>query len=172
MKKTAIYTASLAMIAGAFMASSAMADSNKMVFSGTITDSSCVIDTSTSDLSLPELNASALQKIGDSGPEKDVTVNFVSCPTAKNTMNIVFDGGTVITLPDGRMLIDNDETRQGSAKNVGMTFKSDSIKNNSLHTTITNGKATINGKLAFYAEQSNVVAGTFYKELSYTITYS
>lgn len=91
MKKTLLST--LLATTAFFSASAAFAADGTINFTGSITETACVVDTTSATLSVPlgKISATAFKAAGTTAPATKFTLLVKSCPTA-TTAKVNFDG--------------------------------------------------------------------------------
>ncbi|WP_322065017.1 fimbrial protein [Burkholderia ubonensis] len=169
--------------AGLMMAaSSAFASDGTITVKGSITSSTCKINSGSNDVTvnLPQVRTAALASVGAVAGRTPFQMSLTDCPTASGSpskVGVYFEPGASVDLTTGRLIPD---AGTGKATGVQVNVLNDqqqqikigSASSNSQMVAVDDkGSATLNYFAEYYAKDATVAAGSVNTRVQYSLIY-
>lgn len=157
---------------GLFAASASAADGT-ITFNGSITASTCSINSGSPSftVTMPTVGTTAFAAAGDYAGRTPFAISLSGCGSLTNTVNAYFEPGSTVNAA-GRL------NNTGAATGVDLQLLNASMGSIDLNTqagtstaTISAGAATLNYYVQYYATTGTVGAGAVNSTVDYTIQY-
>ncbi|MGJ0625590.1 fimbrial protein [Xenorhabdus bovienii] len=163
-----------AVISGS-MAASALAADGTINFNGRITKATCTVSTSTVNVNLPEVGATALAGKGTTGGETPFIIALKDCGIVGGSANVQVKFGGVKDSIDGNLLKINSESGGATGVGIGIYEKNGSTLINmgelSKSTPVTKDVTKLEFKAKYVATGATVTPGTVKASTDFTLDY-
>jgi major type 1 subunit fimbrin (pilin) len=171
-------TLKLTLIAALFSSlgvSVANASEGTLIFSGSLVEASCSIDpSSTTDVPLGEVDATAFSTVGDISPKRDITINLTGCPTSQTGVTLTNTGQADAT-NNNLLAVSGDSSATGlgvAIYNKGGELIPMASASAAAPIDPETGTATINLEAAAMSTAESVGAGDYTATTNFELSYN
>ncbi|MDE9454513.1 fimbrial protein [Xenorhabdus bovienii] len=162
-----------AVISGS-MATSVFAADGTINFTGRITKATCTVSTSTVNVNLPEVGATALAGKGKTGGDTPFIIGLTGCGIAGDSANVQVKFGGVKDSIDGNLLQINSDSGGAKGVGIGIYEKNGTLINMgalSKGIPVVSPATTLEFKAKYVSTGATVTPGTVKASTDFTLDY-